>query len=232
MFPTCHWFRLSTAWTLAQAKWPQVQWKSFLCVSLVVWNWNNWSKEHTAGLLKLSHPLLTGNVLDLCPAFPLSILFWLFLWFILQLSTKYVLAGQIRLRIISHVVMLAIKCFIYLPKEEFAPDRGERECVHVCIMCGFKQRSFRRVGPISVLCDSRGSSGWIQAEDPVTTISHTSNLLIPSPQRDSTEIYVDKIVKIVSLKTLSTSSRNNMEISLRLQSGVSKLPAMCSWNVH
>lgn len=134
MFPTCHWFRLSSAWTLAQAKWPRVQWKSFLCVSLAVWNWNNWYKEHTAGLLKLSRPLLTGNVLDLCPAFPRSILFWLFLWFILQLSTKYVLAGQIRLRIIPHVEMLAIKCFIYLPQEECAPDRG-KEIVCMSASC-------------------------------------------------------------------------------------------------
>lgn len=107
------------------------------------------------GDLCLACSLFSSPLLS-CPIISLS------QWFILQLSTKYVLAGQIHSRIIPCLEKLAIKCFIYLPQEECVSDRGkDNVCTPVCHVCG---RASRRDpasncrGPSEFLWDPRGSS--------------------------------------------------------------------------
>lgn len=159
MFHTCHWFRLRGARTLARTKWPQVHLKSVLYVFLALWYQITTDMKNACSSSQnclTVDPLLMAHVQDLClsgSCFVSLLSHYSFsLWFIHQLSTKYVLAGQICLRIIPCVEELAIKCFIYLPQEECVSDRGKKgACLrHVC--CSFQQ------GPSWVLWGSRGSS--------------------------------------------------------------------------
>lgn len=124
-----------------------------------------------------------------CPIIPLS----LSLWFILQLSAKYVLAGQTRSRTIPCVENLAIKCFIYSPREECVADRGEeRACVHACIMCvqsGFKQRSCFKLGARLSFVGLQGveQRGRRDRKSCHQNLSDSASLLINLPSSENSE---------------------------------------------
>lgn len=152
MFHTCNWF-------LKQAEhehWPELsgQLKSKLHVFAVLWYQITTDMKNTCSSSSSIHKTVSRWILSLLLVLSHVFFFFSFssliislsLWFILQLSTKYVLAGQIRSGIIPCVEKLAIKCFIYSPREEWSVCLTEEKTVCVSGLYGFKQRSWETPG--------------------------------------------------------------------------------------